>query len=211
MEAARAALEAAADRTSAAARTMLFMDHAPGRIEPVSRVAPAPDSDLKGRRISVQLAVSFRLGLPGRRVVRCFRARSVYSAVSLRRAGHASLHVLWMRMGWKRLDGFLRARTLGGFALARRRAIQSVVVAAIRQTRTERVLEALRDLTSPHALVIGDGGRKRMSGRRKIVVFATRDVLEFLLKPERLAGVSGRGLEPESCPGLGPAHALPRA
>ena len=114
-------------------------------------------------------------------------------------------------MGWKRLDGFLRARTLGGFALARRRAIQSVVVAAIRQTRTERVLEALRDLTSPHALVIGDGGRKRMSGRRKIVVFATRDVLEFLLKLERLAGVSGRGLEPESCPGLGPAHALPRA
>jgi len=33
------------------------------------------------------------------------------------------------------------------------------------ETRTERVLEALRDLTSPRALVIRDGERKRIPGR----------------------------------------------
>ena len=34
--------------------------------------------------------------------------------------------------------------------------------------RTERVLEALRDLTSPRALVIRDGARKRIAGREVV-------------------------------------------
>ena len=41
----------------------------------------------------------------------------------------------------------------------------SIVITVIQETRTERVLEALRDLTSPRALVIRDGERKRIPGR----------------------------------------------
>ena len=41
----------------------------------------------------------------------------------------------------------------------------SVVITVFQETRTERVLEALRDLTSPRALVIRDGERKRIPGR----------------------------------------------
>ncbi|HWT98901.1 MAG TPA: cation-translocating P-type ATPase [Terriglobales bacterium] len=41
----------------------------------------------------------------------------------------------------------------------------SVVVTVVQETRTESVLEALRDLTSPRALVIRDGSRKRIAGR----------------------------------------------
>jgi Ca2+-transporting ATPase len=44
-------------------------------------------------------------------------------------------------------------------------AIMSVLITVIQETRTERVLEALRDLTSPRALVIRDGERKRIAGR----------------------------------------------
>jgi len=41
----------------------------------------------------------------------------------------------------------------------------SVLITAVQETRTERVLEALRDLTSPRALVIRGGERKRIPGR----------------------------------------------
>jgi Ca2+-transporting ATPase len=41
----------------------------------------------------------------------------------------------------------------------------SIVITVIQETRTERVLEALRDLTSPRALVIRNGERKRIAGR----------------------------------------------
>ena len=44
-------------------------------------------------------------------------------------------------------------------------AIMSVAITVIQETRTERVLEALRDLTSPRALVIRDNARKRIAGR----------------------------------------------
>src|SRR6185312_9020126 len=44
-------------------------------------------------------------------------------------------------------------------------AILSVAITVIQETRTERVLEALRDLTSPRALVIRDGIRRRIAGR----------------------------------------------
>ena len=39
----------------------------------------------------------------------------------------------------------------------------SIVITVVQESRTERVLEALRDLTSPRALVIRDGNRKRIS------------------------------------------------
>ena len=47
-------------------------------------------------------------------------------------------------------------------------AMMSVLISVIQETRTERVLEALRDLTSPHALVIRDAMRKRIPGREVV-------------------------------------------
>jgi Ca2+-transporting ATPase len=44
-------------------------------------------------------------------------------------------------------------------------ALFSVVITVVQEARTERVLEALRDLTSPRALVIRDGQRLRIAGR----------------------------------------------
>ena len=41
----------------------------------------------------------------------------------------------------------------------------SIAITVVQETRTERVLEALRDLTSPRALVIRDGTRQRIAGR----------------------------------------------
>jgi len=44
-------------------------------------------------------------------------------------------------------------------------ASMSIVITVVQETRTERVLEALRDLTSPRALVMRDGARMRIPGR----------------------------------------------
>ena len=44
----------------------------------------------------------------------------------------------------------------------------SVAIAIIQEGRSERVLEALRDLTSPRALVIRDGGQVRIPGREVV-------------------------------------------
>ena len=41
----------------------------------------------------------------------------------------------------------------------------SILITVVQENRTERALEALRDLTSPRALVIRDGVRKRIAGR----------------------------------------------
>src|SRR6476646_3549709 len=55
----------------------------------------------------------------------------------------------------------------------------SVTIAVIQETRSERVLEALRDLTSPRALVIRDGEYRRIPGREvvrgDIVILAEGD------------------------------------
>ncbi len=47
-------------------------------------------------------------------------------------------------------------------------ALMAITITVIQETRTERVLEALRDLTSPRALVIRDGTRKRVAGREVV-------------------------------------------
>ncbi len=47
-------------------------------------------------------------------------------------------------------------------------ACLSVAIAVIQETRSEHVLEALRDLTSPRALVIRDGERCRIAGREVV-------------------------------------------
>lgn len=47
-------------------------------------------------------------------------------------------------------------------------ALLSIAITVVQETRTEHVLEALRNLTSPRALVIRDGVRKRISGREVV-------------------------------------------
>jgi Ca2+-transporting ATPase len=47
-------------------------------------------------------------------------------------------------------------------------ATLSIAITVVQETRTERVLEALRDLTSPRALVIRDGAQKRIAGREVV-------------------------------------------
>lgn len=58
-------------------------------------------------------------------------------------------------------------------------ASMSIVITAVQEARTERVLEALRDLTSPRALVIRGGAHRRIPGREvvrgDIVVLAEGD------------------------------------
>ncbi|HXQ65849.1 MAG TPA: cation-translocating P-type ATPase [Alphaproteobacteria bacterium] len=47
-------------------------------------------------------------------------------------------------------------------------AAVNVAIAVYQEHKTERVLEALRDLTSPRALVIRDGARRRIPGREVV-------------------------------------------
>jgi len=47
-------------------------------------------------------------------------------------------------------------------------ACLSVLITVVQEMRTERVLEALRDLTSPRAMVIRDGARRRIAGREVV-------------------------------------------
>ncbi len=47
-------------------------------------------------------------------------------------------------------------------------ATLSIAITVVQESRTERVLEALRDLTSPRALVIRDGERRRIAGREVV-------------------------------------------
>lgn len=44
----------------------------------------------------------------------------------------------------------------------------SIVITVVQETRTERVLEALRDLSSPRALVLRDGAHRRIPGREVV-------------------------------------------
>jgi Ca2+-transporting ATPase len=58
-------------------------------------------------------------------------------------------------------------------------ASTSVLIAVVQEARTERVLESLRDLTSPRALVIRDGVEKRIAGaevvRGELVILVEGD------------------------------------
>ncbi|MGY4314143.1 cation-translocating P-type ATPase [Bradyrhizobium sp. JR3.5] len=47
-------------------------------------------------------------------------------------------------------------------------ALMSIMITVVQETRTEHVLEALRNLASPRALVIREGARKRISGREVV-------------------------------------------
>jgi Ca2+-transporting ATPase len=47
-------------------------------------------------------------------------------------------------------------------------ALATVAIAVYQESRTERVLEALRNLTSPRALVVRDGERRRIPGREVV-------------------------------------------
>ena len=57
----------------------------------------------------------------------------------------------------------------------------SIVITVVQETRTERVLDALRNLASPRALVIREGKRKRIAGRDVV-----RGDLVLLLEGDRV-------------------------
>lgn len=61
-------------------------------------------------------------------------------------------------------------------------ASASVVITVLQESRSERVLEALRDLSSPRALVIRDGVRLRIAGREVV-----RDDVLVLEEGDRIA------------------------
>ena len=65
-------------------------------------------------------------------------------------------------------------------------AILSIAITVVQEARMERVLEALRDLTSPRALVIRNGERKRIAGRE-----VARGDLVALAHPRFLAQAPG--------------------
>jgi len=58
----------------------------------------------------------------------------------------------------------------------------SVAVTIVQETRTEHVLEALRDLSAPRAMVVRDGVRSRIAGREVV-----RDDLLILEQGDRIA------------------------
>ena len=60
-------------------------------------------------------------------------------------------------------------------------AVVAISIGVIQETRSERVLDALRDMTSPRALVIRDGVRKRIPGREVV-----RDDSVVLLEGDRV-------------------------
>jgi Ca2+-transporting ATPase len=61
-------------------------------------------------------------------------------------------------------------------------ACTSVVIAVVQEARSERVLESLRDLTSPRAVVIRDGIETRIAGTEVV-----RDDLIVLAEGDRVA------------------------
>lgn len=91
-------------------------------------------------------------------------------------------------------------------------ACLSVGITVVQEARTERVLEALRDLTSPRALVIRDGQRQRIAGRDvargDVIVLAEGDrvpadavlvTAQDLLADESL--LTGEAVPVRKCPG----------
>lgn len=66
-------------------------------------------------------------------------------------------------------------------------ACLSVLITVVQETRTEKVLEALRDLTSPRALVIRGGIQRRVAGREVV-----RGDVIYLLRHSRAAGPKPR-------------------
>jgi Ca2+-transporting ATPase len=95
-------------------------------------------------------------------------------------------------------------------------ATASVSIAVVQETRSERVLEALRDLTSPRALVIRDGERKRIPGRDVVrgdlVVLAEGDRVpaDAVLRSEQDLEVDESLLTGESVPVRKAVEAGPR-
>nr|WP_256515630.1 cation-translocating P-type ATPase [Alsobacter ponti] len=77
---------------------------------------------------------------------------------------------------------YLLLGDLGEAVLMAALAVVSVGITVVQEARTERVLEALRDLTSPRALVVRDGVRTRIAGRE----VARGDVL-VLTEGDRVA------------------------
>ncbi len=127
----------------------------------------------------------------------------------LRRDGYNDLPSADRRSFWRIALGVLRepmfALLLGGGAIylalgdlagaltLSAFATLSVSIAVIQESRAERVLERLRDIASPRALVLRDGQRRRIPGRELV-----RGDLMLLVEGDRVSGdgvlVGAKGL-----------------
>jgi Ca2+-transporting ATPase len=101
-------------------------------------------------------------------------------------------------------------------------ACLSVLITVVQESRTERVMDALRDMTSPRALVIRDGERLRIAGREVVrgdlVVLAEGDrvpadarllVADDLQADESL--LTGESVPVSKSAGGEETHVIPRA
>ena len=115
-------------------------------------------------------------GLPGLTVRTAAERLAIDGANELPRAGRRStlgivFEVLREPMLALLLAGGIAYLLLGDLAEAlilRGFATFSVAVTVVQEARTEHVLEALRDLSAPRALVIRDGARLRIAGREVV-------------------------------------------
>lgn len=94
----------------------------------------------------------------------------------LPRGGHRSLLRIAFEVAREPMFGLLIASGVVYLLLGDRTeallllafALISVVITIVQESRSEKVLEALRDLASPRALVIRDGERRRIPGREVV-------------------------------------------
>jgi P-type Ca2+ transporter type 2C len=69
-------------------------------------------------------------------------------------------------------------------------ASASVVITIVQETRSERVLDALRDLTSPRALVIRDGEQKRVPAARSFAATSSCSTRAIVYPPMRRSSLA---------------------
>ena len=94
----------------------------------------------------------------------------------LQRAGRRSVAAILIEVAREPMFGLLLAAGLIYLALGDVRegivlfvfACASVAIAVVQQARSERVLAALGEMTSPRALVVRDGERRRVAGREVV-------------------------------------------
>ncbi|MCM5569428.1 cation-translocating P-type ATPase [Burkholderiaceae bacterium FT117] len=122
---------------------------------------------------STQAGPSARTGLSAAEAERRLAAEGPNE---LQRAGTRSLRRIALEVIREPMFGLLLAAgavylvlgDLAEAALLLAFASLSVGIAIVQEHRSERVLEALRDLTSPRALVVRDGQRRRIPGREVV-------------------------------------------
>ena len=119
----------------------------------MNSVAAGPESGLSAAQAAERLAQDGPNALPGgqRRTLLSIAGETVREPMFLLLLAAASLYLVF--------GDLQEGLTLLGFVLV------TVALTLYQEGKTERAIEALRDLTSPRALVIRDGQPQRVAGR----------------------------------------------